>query len=286
MTLSLKRRLGIRALRWSGGGVLAAISIGMHGLLLGMPMPGSHPEDQESSELSDPAAMIDVVRLPATSNAAPEAVPPAAVSVAQAPQSPSVTRAAPAAPQRLTQPTPQPQPEPPLAPNPISDSVPEGTSEPGLEPVPVEQPPATLADRLRDPAQYAFNQQAKSLSTDDVNFHLAVVPQWLDRESQGLSDTDIPVLGRKLAPLRVPYPINTCLDPAPAEGLVGVIVSATGELVKEPVLLDSTGYTVLDEKALELALQQTFNTQGGDLPNPHANWLPVQVQYDGTNCTP
>jgi hypothetical protein len=155
-----------------------------------------------------------------------------------------------------------------------------------LEPLPSEPPPLTLDDRLRDPAQYQFNQQAKSLSTDDVNFHLAVVPQWLEAESQGLSDREVPVLGRKLAPLRVPYPINTCLDPVPAEGLVGVIVSATGELVKEPVLLDSTGYTVLDEKALELALQQTFEAQSGALPNPQAHWLPVQVQYNGANCTP
>ncbi|MGB3202753.1 MAG: hypothetical protein WBA99_17740, partial [Nodosilinea sp.] len=153
MTLPLKRRVGTRALRWSGGGVLVAVSIGMHGLLLGMPMPGSHPEAQAPSELSDPAAVIDVVRLPATPNAATEAVPTAAVSVAKAPQSPPVTRAAPAAPQQLTQPTPQPQPAPPPAADPVSDPVSAGAPEElGLEPVPAELPPATLADRLRDPA--------------------------------------------------------------------------------------------------------------------------------------
>ncbi|MBE9113352.1 hypothetical protein IQ273_28650, partial [Nodosilinea sp. LEGE 07298] len=176
--------------------------------------------------------------------------------------------------------TPQTTPPPQATPAPPSPNV------MALEPLPSEPPPLTLDDRLRDPAQYQFNQQAKSLSTDDVNFHLAVVPQWLEAESQGLSDREVPVLGRKLAPLRVPYPINTCLDPVPAEGLVGVIVSATGELVKEPMLLDSTGYTVLDEKALELALQQTFEAQSGALPNPQAHWLPVQVQYNGANCTP
>jgi hypothetical protein len=78
------------------------------------------------------------------------------------------------------------------------------------------------------------------------------VPQWLEAEGQGLSDSEVPVLGSKLAPLQVVYPIGTCLVPPPAEGLVGVIVGANGQLVKEPVLLDSTGYTVLDEKALEL----------------------------------
>ncbi|PSR16687.1 hypothetical protein C8255_16505, partial [filamentous cyanobacterium CCP3] len=144
----------------------------------------------------------------------------------------------------------------------------------------------TLADRLRDPAQYQFNQQAKSLSSDEVNFHLAVVPHWLETEGQGLSDREVPILGQKLAPLQVPYSLGTCLVPPPAEGLVGVIVSATGELVKDPVLLDSTGYTVLDEKALELALQRNFEPESGALPNPQAHWLPVQVQYDSANCTP
>ncbi|MBE9112285.1 hypothetical protein IQ273_23070, partial [Nodosilinea sp. LEGE 07298] len=68
MAFPLKLKVGKRALRWSGGGLLAAVSIGMHGLLLGMPMPGSAPETQdELSELSNPAAVMDVVRLPASS---------------------------------------------------------------------------------------------------------------------------------------------------------------------------------------------------------------------------
>ncbi|WP_156119929.1 hypothetical protein [Leptolyngbya sp. KIOST-1] len=278
MAFPLKLRAGKRALRWSGGGLLALVSIGMHGLLLGMPMPASSPEPQDELAAIDPAAVIDVVRLPAPS--APEAeevtTPAAPASAAAAPAAP-----APASPQaaaRTVQPAPavpQPQPTPPATPEPVA-----------LEPVPSEPLPATLDDRLRDPAQYQFNQQAKSLSSDDINFHVAVVPQWLETESQGLSDRDIPVLGQKLAPLQVPYPINTCLVPPPAEGLVGVIVSASGALVKAPVLLDSTGYTVLDEKALELVLQRTFAPQTGPMPNPQAHWLPVQVQYDGTNCTP
>lgn len=271
MAFPLKLRAGKR-LRWSGGGLLALVSIGMHGLLLGMPLSESTPEPQEDgAELSDPAAVVDVVRLPTAPDPVAEAV--IAPPVAQAPPAPSGSVA----------PAPAIAPEAPaLQPQAASPPAPEVT----LEPVPSEPPPATLDDRLRDPAQYQFNQQAKSLISDEVTFHTAVVPQWLEAEGQGLSDSEIPVLGRKLAPLQVPYPISTCLMPTPAEGLVGVIVSATGELVKAPVLLDSTGYTVLDEKALELALERSFAPQTGALPNPQAHWLPVQVQYDGANCSP
>ncbi|MBE9155939.1 hypothetical protein IQ265_03700 [Nodosilinea sp. LEGE 06152] len=291
MAFPLKFRAGKRFLRWSGGGALAVVSIGMHGLLLGMPMPGSAPEaNDDLTELSDPAAVMDVVRLPASSKSiaeggalapvpatpAAQASQPARSPVASAPAAP-----APAAPVPATPPPAKPQTAPP--PQAAPASPPDVST---LQPLPAEPPPPTLDDRLRDPAQYQFNQQAKSLSTDDVNFHLAVVPHWLETESQGLSDSQVPILGQKLAPLQVPYALSTCLVPPPAEGLVGVIVSATGELVKEPVLLDSTGYTVLDEKALELTLQRTFEPQSGALPNPQAHWLPVQVQYDGVNCTP
>ena len=297
MAFPLKFRAGKRALRWSGGGLLAAVSIGMHGLLLGMPMPGSAPEAQdESIALSDPAAIdpaavMDVVRLPASSKAIAEGgalapVPPTPTAQTTQPARSPVASApvapAPVAPKPVTPPPASSQ-TPPPAP---ADPAPPSSDLSALEPLPSAPPPLTLDDRLRDPAQYQFNQQAKSFSSDDVNFHLAVVPHWLETESQGLSDRDVPVLGQKLPPLQVPYPISTCLVPPPAEGLVGVIVSSTGELVKEPVLLDSTGYTVLDDKALELALQHTFAPQSGALPNPQAHWLPVQVQYNGENCTP
>jgi hypothetical protein len=38
--------------------------------------------------------------------------------------------------------------------------------------VPSELPPPTLDERLRDPAQYDFNQQTKSLLANEMNFHM------------------------------------------------------------------------------------------------------------------
>ncbi|MBD1919085.1 MULTISPECIES: hypothetical protein [Cyanophyceae] len=280
-TFPFKLRVGKRSLQWSGGGLLALLSIGLHGVLLAWPMPESNPEAPESlpeslTETTAPVA-VGVLRLPPAVEPAAETI--AAAPVPQSPQTPppKAPSTPPVSPPSAPLPTPVEPVEatPPAPPTEVAD----------LEPVPPESPPATLDDRLRDPEQYQFNQQAKSLVADEFAFHTAVVPGWLEAEGQGLGDSEVPVLGTKLAPIQVTYPISACLTPAPAEGLVGVIVNGAGQLVKDPVLLDSTGYTVLDEKALELALQRSFEPQAGSLPNPQAHWLPVQVQYDGANCS-
>lgn len=277
MAFPLKLRAGKRSLRWSGGGLLVLMSIGMHGLLLGMPLPKSTPEPvddlpNELSGLSDPAAVMDVVRLP-TMREPPAAQPPAArPPAAQSPPAPAAAPIAPAPPADPVTPEPELPPQPPA----VAD----------LEPVPPDLPPATLSDRLRDPAQYQFNGRAKSLLSDEFSLYTTSLPTWLEQESQGLSDDEAPQLGTKLAPLQVDYPIDTCLVPPPIAGLVGVIVDPNGQLVKDPVILDSTGYTVLDERAVEIALQRSFEPQTGPLPNPRANWLPIQVQYDAASCTP
>ncbi|PZV08370.1 MAG: hypothetical protein DCF21_20730, partial [Leptolyngbya sp.] len=75
MTLAfpLQLRLGKRSLRWSGGGLLLLVSLGLHGLLLGLPLAESDPASPDSAtELDQPVEVIDVVRLPA----APETAAP------------------------------------------------------------------------------------------------------------------------------------------------------------------------------------------------------------------
>lgn len=279
MTFPFKLRIGERSLRWSGGGLLALLSIGLHGVLLAWPMPESSPEAPESLPEDTKPTAVGVLQLPLAAEPAAEtfaAAPSPQPPQAPAPKAPPAVRAAPP-----VSPPPVTMPEA----KPVEATPPAPPADVALEPVPPEPLPATLDDRLRDPEQYQFNQQAKSLVADEFAFHTAVVPGWLEAEGQGLSDSEAPVLGTKLAPLQVAYPLSACLTPAPAEGLIGVIVNASGELAKEPVLLDSTGYTVLDEKALELALERSFEPQASSLPNPQAHWLPVQVQYDGANCS-
>ena len=270
-------------LRRSGGALLGLLSLGLHGLVLSLPMPETAPSDLDPlADQPDPTEVIDVVRLPLASLPAAESSPTTDPRPAVAPP-PVANRPAQPVPSPASPPSPStPKPDQPQAPIPEPPEVP---PEAPLEVL----PEATLDNRLLDPAQYVFNQQAKSLVANEFNLHTAVVPDWLEAEGQGLSNDEVPVMGTKLAPLPVAYPISSCLVPPPAEGLVGVIVTPAGQLAKAPILIDSTGYTVLDEKALELALDRTFAplAEGSDAPtNPRAHWLPVQVRYDPAGCTP
>lgn len=280
MAFPVQLRVGKRSLRWSGGGLLALISLGLHGVLLGFPVPESGAAAPEvATDLDEPVEVIDVVRLPAP----PEGVTPqvrASESTAPPPAAPTQPVAQPivSAPQA---PSPAPANPAPAAPEPVPPAP------AALEPLPAEPPPQTLDDRLRDPESYAFNQQAKSLIADEVTFHIVVVSDWLEAEGAGIANDDLlPIPGEKLPPLQVAYPIDRCLTPPPAEGVIGVIVGADGQRLEAPVLLDSTGYSVLDDKAMEMAMERAFPAQpaGSPLPNPRGYWLPVQVQYDAEGC--
>ncbi|MBE9136279.1 hypothetical protein IQ254_03520 [Nodosilinea sp. LEGE 07088] len=258
-----------RSLRWSGGGLLVLASLGLHGVLLGFPLPQSDPTPPSiTTDPVDPNAAIDVVRLAI----APEPTPAPPIDVAPPPKSEPVPPRAATAP-------------PPVAPEPVEPAPNPTPAE--LEPLPPEPPPQTLDDRLRDPGAYAYNQQAKSSISDTTTFYTSVVSSWLEAEGQGITDDNrLPIPGEKLAPIQVTYPLTACLTPNPAEGVIGVVVDTAGRPLKEPVLLDSTGYTVLDDKALELVLQRNFPAQpaGNPLPNPRGYWLPIQVQYDVEGC--
>ena len=283
MVFFLKMKTTRATLGRSGGALLGLLSLGLHGLVLSLPMPDTAPSALDSlPEQSDPIEAIAVVRLPLAPPSAAELPPTIAPPPVVTPPATANRPAQPVAPSPDPSVSKPALPETSILPEPVPPEA-------SLDDPPEVPPEATLEDRLSDPAEYAFNQQAKSLIADEVNLHIAVVPDWLEAEGQGLGDDEVPVRGTKLAPLQVAYPINSCLSPLPAEGLVGVIVTPTGQLVKDPILLDSTGYDVLDEKALELALDSTFAplAEGSVAPNnPRAHWLPVQVQYDPEGCTP
>ena len=64
MTVSVNLKAGQRSLRWSGGGLLVLVSIALHGVLLGVPLPEAEPTPPApTAELVDPAT-VAVVRLP------------------------------------------------------------------------------------------------------------------------------------------------------------------------------------------------------------------------------
>ena len=285
MTMAFPLRLGKRSLRWSGGGLLLLVSLGLHGLLLGFPLAEADPASPDlTTELDEPVEVpieaIDVVRLPAALEAtAPEtAQPDTVVSAAITPQV-----APPAAAPQAIAPAPRAAAPAPAPPAPVD-----------LEPLPPEPPPQTLDDRLRDPAAYAFNNQAKeamaegtSLDSQELYIYSEVYERLQEMAmEQGITDENLfPDLVGKLAPLLVLYPLNICLVPPPAEGMVIIVADSAGQRLQAPELLHSTGYSVLDDKAIEMALERTFPAQPtSSEPNPNAYWLPVQVQYDANGC--
>ncbi|TVQ14381.1 MAG: hypothetical protein EA368_01260 [Leptolyngbya sp. DLM2.Bin27] len=259
--------------------MLALISLGLHGVLLGLPMPESSSTVQDlATDLDEPIEVIDVVRLPAS----PDPATPPAVAAEPAPPTASPPAQSPVQP-RASAPPPQVSPAP-AAP---AAATPAPAPAVDLGPLPPEPPPQTLDDRLRDPEAYIFNQQAKSLIADERTFYTSVVSNWLEAAAAGITNDDLlPMQGEKLPPLQVAYPLNRCLTPPPAVGVVGVIVDTAGQRLEAPVLLDSTGYSVFDDKAIEMAMRQVFPAQpaGSPLPNPRGYWLPVQVQYNADGC--
>jgi hypothetical protein len=279
-------------LSWfKGGGLFVAISLGLHWALLQVPIaeevaPEAIAPEGLSSEA--PTETIDVVRLPDPSPepqpepstapapiVEPQPAPPTALApgVTARPQIPQL--------QPTTQPTPTPQPSP--APEAEPGPEPEPAPEPALTPEPApDLAPMTLDERLQTFAEYQPNNRGKSLATETNEF----MNWYLSQTWDGLETAPLPA-PKELTALVVNYPLNQCLVPPPTDGQLEVIVNPDGALARDPKVLGSTGYDVLDEKAVENTAQYDFPTNEGlDEPVPTVYWLPVEVAYDAVTCTP
>ncbi|MBD0337447.1 MAG: hypothetical protein ICV62_18325, partial [Cyanobacteria bacterium Co-bin13] len=174
------------------------------------------------------------------------------------------------------------QPAAPAAPAPVqakpeAQAATDPPPPPGLEPLPVETPPLTLEERLRDPSSYRANNLTKEEAAGASDF----IDWYVVISSQGNGPS--PGMGTKeLEPLRIPYPLNTCLTPAPALGRLGVIVNPDGTANREPDILASTGYDVLDDQAKAVISDYPFPPGEALL----AYGLPVVVEYDAATCVP
>ena len=274
---------------FKGGSLFVVISLGLHWAVLQIPITEKSAVEEmtlEGSPSNAPTETIDVVRLPAP-QPEPEPQPkpsPSAVAepqpIPQTTQTPAVT----AQPQR-----PQPQPtvpsEPISQPSPEPDIVPdpEPTPEPSPPPDPSPEPtPLTLDERLQTLAEYQPNNRGKSLATETNEF----MDWYLSQPWEGFDPAPLPA-PKELAALVVEYPLNQCLTPTPTDGQLEVIINPDGSLARDPRVLGSTGYDVLDEKAVENTAQYDFPTNEGlDEPVPTVHWLPVEVTYDAATCAP
>jgi hypothetical protein len=250
---------------WTGGGLLA-LAVGMHGLLLAMPLPTPAPPQEPIVQLetTNSTEVIDVVRLPAAASALPPSAPPPA-----APSPPVIQPQAQIAPTRAQTPppaAPAPAPKPAIAP----------------EPSPPEAPNPEQEELLAIPPGLTYNNQVKALRNDPRDF-----VTWYSEQDWGDNPDQIPLPGRKtLSALQVSYPEPLCLPIPPAPGRLEVIVKGDGTLMRPPRLLATTGYDELDALALQQATQQDFSgaAQQAQL-NPSVYWLPIEIGNDG-HCSP
>ncbi|WP_346290163.1 hypothetical protein [Sphaerothrix gracilis] len=252
------------------------LSLGLHGLLLALPMPAEKAEIPVPEP--DPET-ISVTRLPAASSLADSPAP----SPQPAPPPPPAAKPAPPPPPAATAPKPT---EPPVPPR-VEPEVPEVTQETTdntdatTDTSNPDDSAATTADlSLEDKLQDAdFYNYSEAVTTDSEAVNVLSI--WIEDLISRYSAIQ-PWPDRLSEPLIFPYALETCLTPEPVLASVGVVIKPTGELAEEPTLLKSTGYDILNQKALAEAKERSFPT--GDAVKAYS--LEVQVQYDAAACTP
>ncbi|NJL84743.1 MAG: hypothetical protein HC886_00220 [Leptolyngbyaceae cyanobacterium SM1_1_3] len=235
------------------------ISLGLHTLLLWLPLPALEklrkPESLEVQK-PDPVETINVIRLPAGTSAEPPVSPPAP------PRQPVPAQ------------TPQAETAPPADSDPISaaDFSRQDSTEDTIANSEITEA-SPLDDKLKDIRFYSYSVNLTTESEATGSYL-----EWLNDLSVNydLSPT------RLSDPLVVPYEAATCLSPEPVIASVGVVVNPAGQVIEEPELLKSTGYDILNRKALVETKKRSFSA-GNSIK---AYSIEVQVQYDSATCTP
>lgn len=266
----------------------------LHGVLLGLPWPfvklAESPAPVPVTE--DDSVVMDVEIVPkgaltpteATDTNTPDDEDGTVNDAEEAVERPSSGSTAPASPDE--QPAPAADVEPP---DDTSEDTPDST---GIDDLPVATgdsgpppPPPTLDERLQNPGSYNFNGDVSGRAfLDQAN--------WLTKIDQGSVDLDDEQpydLNNPEHPVKVPYNLGSqCLDPAPhLQASLGLAIDAAGTLVPASLeIISTTGYDVLDEKALEIA--RTMVTAPGlhDPGKVRAYQLVISVEGYPEDCPP
>jgi hypothetical protein len=223
-----------------------------HGLLLALPLPESEtteePEPEEIEILQEQA--MNVARLPQSPDAAAADPTPSQPSEPSAP----VRQSAPVDPPPRSQ-TPDRQtlsdraPETPPRRNPLDgvEQLPPEDGQNSSTP-PGEDPELTFSQRLRTPGEYVRDGSGRVFSGDLQT--LAFSDPYLTWY-EGL--TDSPALAPQTVTFSIDYQLDPCDHPLtipPQRGYLGVVLAADNTVVAVEVI-GSTGYTLLDDQAIE-----------------------------------
>ncbi|MGF1520453.1 MAG: hypothetical protein ACFCVB_22010 [Nodosilinea sp.] len=119
----------------------------------------------------------------------------------------------------------------------------------------------------------------------DLNTSDADYSQNLSRWQQAIrAETGLTSLTPEEAPTELPvtYYQRACLSEAPGTAQVGVIVSPVRSPRREPVLLRSSGYGIVDAKALRTVADHRF-PRGGEV-KAYTVTLPTEVDHGPSAC--
>ena len=240
------------------------LSLGLHSLILAIPIPDFEESQIEEALLEEPKT-IQVSRLPISPEPEAITVKPAAVeeSPEETPETPKNESTSTEPPISVSDNPPEPEPEEPPpepAPKPEPEEIPPAPEAPENLSAPAIEPPA-LEERLKDSLAYAYNPTG---TTDEEA--TGEYTRWFTEILAEYND----LLPEKEDPIDILYRLGECLPQAPISASVGVIVdeneeiiTITSGLVDNPHLLNSTGYSVLDEQAIEAVQNHTFPDKSG-----------------------
>lgn len=271
--------------------LLAIASAAIHGLVLSLPMPSRQPLDEPklptlpSSEEID----VDVTILPRGTldslTLSEEVTETVEDDLEQRQGDPEVERD-----RAFQDPPPEPEPDP----IPPDIEIPPEEIPPEDDDVPPEPPLDLSANET--PAEPPVDPEKSPASNPQPS-----IPQTLDEQLQELSayqyesggilsdgetSTELllwvapgQIFPSKVAPMEVPYflPSNVCLESPPVPGTLVAIVNPDGTFERGPEMLSSTGYVLLDDKAI--AMVETGEYAFPESTETQAYSVPVDISY-------
>ncbi len=162
--------------------------------------------------------------------------------------------------------------DPPVASAPTTETPPSAAALPEATGVTNPAPSERLSDaavplevRLQDFAAYTYDG-SKVLKAGDMAISLQ------DWTGEGQ------FFPTKVDPLVIPYVLgDICLETPPTSGVLAVILAVDGTPQRGPVIISSTGYPILDEKAQAMILAKAHPFP--DRVHPTGYSLEIRVDY-------
>lgn len=258
---------------------LVLASIGLHGLVLALPMPSLIEEKTEEPPERIEPEVIQVVTLPKLAKEPDSLQPPL-------PEPPPLEESLP------EPPVPEPPVEEIVLTNPeILDEIEpvEENVEDDIKPEdnPVEESdsqPSETPDDSENVGKYEGEYNSEQVNQRNFDISIAWEPR-VKAEFGIPEDVAVGFLKDKDLenPLQ-PFKPSACLENAPSDEVtVGIVLDENDELLGDPELLSHTGYPEMDSELIEFA--RTINYLQQDSSNIIKHyWLSLPIDYE--RCTP